>query len=43
MTLRNTTIFTLQTDIGEIDLLAEVKGLGTYDVVKEHSVNVRGI
>ena len=27
-TLRNSTIFTLQTDIGEIDLLAEVKGSG---------------
>jgi hypothetical protein len=27
-TLRNGTVFTLQTDLGEIDLLAEVTGLG---------------
>ena len=33
-TLRNGTIFTLQTDLGEVDLLAEVAGLGTYDDVK---------
>jgi len=39
-TLRNGTIFTLQTDIGEIDLLAEVKGLGTFDDVKKHSIVV---
>jgi hypothetical protein len=39
-TLRNATIFTLQTDIGEIDLLAEVKGLGAFDEVKKHSIIV---
>ncbi len=39
-TLRNGTIFTLQTDIGEIDLLAEVTGLGNFDDVKNHSITV---
>jgi hypothetical protein len=40
ITLRNGTIFTLQTDIGEIDLLAEVAGLGDFDAVKAHSITV---
>ncbi len=39
-TLRNGTIFALQTDIGEIDLLAEVTGLGTFDDVKKHAITV---
>jgi hypothetical protein len=39
-TLRNGTVFTLQTDIGEIDLLAEVTGLGVFDHVKQHSITV---
>ncbi|MGP0074935.1 MAG: nucleotidyltransferase [Bryobacteraceae bacterium] len=39
-TLRNGTVFTLQTDIGEIDLLAEVTGLGAFDEVKQLSVTV---
>jgi hypothetical protein len=39
-TLRNGTVFTLQTDIGEIDLLAEVTGLGAFDEVKLHSITV---
>ena len=39
-TLRNGTIFTLQSDIGEIDLLAEVAGLGAYEDVKTHSIAV---
>jgi hypothetical protein len=39
-TLRNTTILTLQTDIGEIDLLAEVAGLGAFDDVRKHSIIV---
>jgi hypothetical protein len=39
-TLRNGALFTLQTDIGEIDLLAEVAGLGTFDEVKTQSVIV---
>jgi hypothetical protein len=39
-TLHNGTVFTLQTDIGEIDLLAEVTGLGAFDDVKRHSMTV---
>jgi hypothetical protein len=39
-TLRNGTIFTLQTDLGEIDLLAEVEGLGDFDSVQKHSIMV---
>jgi hypothetical protein len=39
-TLRNSTILTLQTDIGEIDLLAEVAGLGAFDDVKKRSITV---
>lgn len=39
-TLGNGTVFTLQTDIGEIDLLAEVTGLGAFDEVKKHSITV---
>ena len=40
VTRRNGTIFTLQTDIGEIDLLAEVAGLATFEDVKKHSIVV---
>ena len=39
-TLHNGTVFTLQTDIGEIDLLAEVAGLGAYEDVRTHSMTV---
>ena len=39
-TLRNSTVFTLQTDLGEIDLLAEVAGLGTFAEVRAESVAV---
>jgi hypothetical protein len=39
-TLHNGTVFTLQTDIGEIDLLAEVTGLGAFNDVKQHSITV---
>ena len=39
-TLRNGTIFTLRTDVGRIDLLAEVSGLGPYDEVATHAVEV---
>ena len=39
-TLRNTTVLTLQTDIGEIDLLAEVAGLGAFEDVRKHSITV---
>jgi hypothetical protein len=40
-TLRNGTIFTLSTDLGAIDLLAEVSGLGGFDEVKAGSVLVQ--
>ena len=36
-TLLNGSVFTLDTSIGEIDLLSEVAGLGNYDGVKEQS------
>jgi hypothetical protein len=39
-TVRNSTILTLRTDLGEIDLLAEVAGLGSYSEVKAHSLIV---
>ena len=39
-TLQNGTVFTLGTDLGAIDLLAEVAGLGAYDQVKAHSIVV---
>ena len=39
-TLSNGTVFTLQTDLGEIDLLAEAAGLGTYDDVKAGAIVV---
>jgi hypothetical protein len=38
--LRNATVFTPQSDVGEIDLLAEVTGLSTFDDVKRHSMTV---
>lgn len=34
VTLLNGTVFTLDTDLGAIDLLAEVSGLGTYAEVR---------
>jgi predicted nucleotidyltransferase len=39
-TLRNGTLFTLTTEIGPIDLLAEVAGIGSYDEVRTSSVEV---
>jgi predicted nucleotidyltransferase len=39
-TVRNSMILTLQTDLGEIDLLAEVAGLGSYSQVKAHALVV---
>ncbi len=39
-TLRNATVLTLETELGEIDLLAEVQGLGAFQEVKAHSVMV---
>ena len=40
-TLHNGTNFTLSTDLGGIDLLAEVSGLGGFEEVKASSVLVR--
>ncbi len=39
-TLSNATIFTLTTDLGAIDLLAEVKGLGSFEQTWSRSVSV---
>jgi len=39
-TLRNATVLTLRTDVGEIDLMAEVTGLGGFDDVKARSITV---
>ncbi len=39
-TLHNATILTLDTQLGEIDLLAEVAGLGDFDRVSENAVVV---
>ena len=38
-TLRNGTNFTFETTIGDIDLLGEVKGVGTYRDARERSVS----
>jgi hypothetical protein len=38
--LRNSTVLTPQTDLGEIDLLAEVAGLGGWDEVSARSVKI---
>jgi hypothetical protein len=38
--LRNSTVLTLQTDLGELDLLAEVSGVGSWDDVKDQSVTM---
>ena len=35
--LRNSTVLTLTTDLGDIDLLAEVAGVGNWDEVKAQS------
>jgi predicted nucleotidyltransferase len=40
-TLRNGTIFTLTTDVGDIDLLAEVSGLGSFEEVQAASVTTQ--
>lgn len=40
-TLQNGTNFTLQTDIGDIDLLGEVAGVGAYEEVFANSVSMR--
>src|SRR5260370_40671260 len=38
-TLGNGTVFTLTTDLGPIDLLAEVTGLGDFAQVNAHSIS----
>jgi hypothetical protein len=35
--IRNSTVLTLKTDLGYVDLLAEVAGLGTYEEIKARS------
>jgi hypothetical protein len=40
-TLPNAAILTLSTDLGAIDLLAEVSGLGGFEDVKAHSILVQ--
>ena len=40
VTLRNGSVFTLATDLGSIDLLAEVSGVGDYNEVLASSVEV---
>lgn len=39
-TLANGTVFTLRTDLGDLDLLAEVAGIGSYEEVRKESVPV---
>lgn len=39
-TLQNGALFTLETTIGDIDLLAEVSGVGTFEQVLAESVNI---
>src|SRR4051812_25870483 len=39
-TLRNGTMFTLDTDLGMIDLLAEVTGLGSFTEVAAEAIEV---
>lgn len=40
VTLRNGSVFTLATDLGSIDLLAEVTGIGDYSEVRASSIEV---
>jgi hypothetical protein len=40
-TLQNGTNFTLDTQIGEIDMLGEVAGIGDYEAVKKESVSTK--
>jgi hypothetical protein len=41
VTLRNGTIFTLSTDLGVVDLMAEVAGIGGFEETKAHSIQVQ--
>jgi hypothetical protein len=38
VTLHSSSLFTLSTDLGDIDLLAEVSGVGGFDEVKANSI-----
>lgn len=40
-TLQHGTVFTLSTELGDIDLMAEVAGLGGFDEVKSRSVLIQ--
>jgi hypothetical protein len=40
VTIRNGSVFTLSTELGDIDLLAEINGVGGFDQVKKHSILV---
>ena len=40
-TLRNGTTFTLSTDLGIVDLMAEVAGVGDFEATKAHSIQVQ--
>jgi hypothetical protein len=42
VTLRNGTVFTLSTDLGKIDLLAEVSGVGGFEEVRANAVLMPG-
>jgi hypothetical protein len=39
-TLLNNTILTLRSDLGEIDLLAEIAGLGGFQNVKQNAISL---
>lgn len=39
-TLRNNSVLTLQTDLGELDLLAEVTGIGTFEDLQPLSIGI---
>jgi hypothetical protein len=41
--LSNSTVLTLNTDLGPIDLLSEVAGVGGYDDIKAHAVPVQDL
>jgi hypothetical protein len=41
VTLRNGSLFTLSTDLGILDLMAEVAGVGGFEEAKTHSIQVQ--
>ena len=40
-TLRNSMVLTLTTDLGDVDLLAEVAGVGSYEAAKPRSITIK--